>query len=107
MRAFQTGGCLSAVVTAILIAESLLTRVKGDGSDSEEKLDIKYVLIGAGIGLLLVALFIIGKVCIIRKHVHDNTEASSKRPSAPHLFAPGHLSQSENPEAAASGDIQC
>ncbi|KAK2885065.1 transmembrane protein 273-like [Channa argus] len=107
MRAFQTGGCLSAVIRIVLITESLLTRVKGDGTDSEEKLDIKYVLVGAGIGLLLVALFIIAKICIIRKHVHDNTEASTKRPSAPHLFASSHLSQSENPEAAVSNAIQC
>uniref|UniRef100_A0A8C4NJZ0 Uncharacterized protein n=1 Tax=Dicentrarchus labrax TaxID=13489 RepID=A0A8C4NJZ0_DICLA len=33
---------------------------------------IKYVLIGVGIGLFLVAGFIILKVCSIRKQVHDN-----------------------------------
>lgn len=34
--------------------------------------DIKYVLIGGGIGLLLVAVFIITKICIIRKQVSQN-----------------------------------
>ena len=35
--------------------------------------DFKYVLIGGGIGLFLVAGFIIVKVCIIRKQLRDNT----------------------------------
>uniref|UniRef100_A0A4W6EB54 Uncharacterized protein n=1 Tax=Lates calcarifer TaxID=8187 RepID=A0A4W6EB54_LATCA len=35
--------------------------------------DIKYALIGGGIGLFLAAGFIIIKVCIIRKHIRDNT----------------------------------
>lgn len=35
--------------------------------------EIRYVLIGSGIGLFLVAGFIIVIVCIIRKQVHDNS----------------------------------
>uniref|UniRef100_A0A3Q0SPG8 Uncharacterized protein n=1 Tax=Amphilophus citrinellus TaxID=61819 RepID=A0A3Q0SPG8_AMPCI len=34
--------------------------------------DIKYVLIGGGIGLFLVALFILTKFCIIRKQMSQN-----------------------------------
>ncbi|XP_026207594.1 transmembrane protein 273 isoform X2 [Anabas testudineus] len=82
MAACQSCGCLSAIVVAVLLTECLVTSVTGDGADSEEPLDIKYVLIGLGLGLLLAALFVVVKICIIRKHVHDNsTECGMKRTS--------------------------
>ncbi|XP_039990442.1 transmembrane protein 273-like [Xiphias gladius] len=85
MRAFQTCECLSAVLRAVLLTECLLMGVRGDGADSEEKLEIKYLLIGAGIGLFLAAVFIVVKVCIIRKHLRENITASLARvePSKP------------------------
>ncbi|XP_028990625.1 transmembrane protein 273-like [Betta splendens] len=103
MRAFH----MSAFIRTVLFTECLLTSVTGDGDDSEEKLEIKYVLIGVGLGLLLAALFIIVKICIIRQHVYDNyTEESMKRPSEPHLFTLSHLSQSENPVPTVSNDVR-
>nr|XP_020441653.1 putative uncharacterized protein C10orf128 homolog [Monopterus albus] len=99
MRAFQKFGYLSAVIRAALFTEFLLMSVRGDGADSEEKLDIKYALIGAGIGLFLAAVLLLVKFCIIRKHVWDNsTDGSMKRPSTPepHVLALSHLTQSED-----------
>ncbi|KAF1374193.1 hypothetical protein PFLUV_G00247000 [Perca fluviatilis] len=101
MIAFQVcGGCLSAVIRAVLITECLLTSVRGDGADSTEKLDIKYALIGGGIGLLLAAGFIIFKFCLIRKHVRDyNTDGSRKTPLEPQtqMLHLGHPIQPEHP----------
>ncbi|XP_041672413.1 transmembrane protein 273-like [Cheilinus undulatus] len=74
MGAFQMCGCLSAVFRAV-ITGCLLTAVRGDGEDSKEELDITYALIGAGIGLLLAAGFIIIKLCLMRRHVGDDTTA--------------------------------
>nr|XP_026171549.1 transmembrane protein 273 [Mastacembelus armatus] len=89
-------GYLSAVIRAVLITECLLS-VRGDGATSEEKPEIKYALIGAGIGIFIIAGFIILKICIIRKHVHDNSTVSTmRRQSEPQTFALSHLSQSEN-----------
>ncbi|CAB1438081.1 unnamed protein product [Pleuronectes platessa] len=81
MKAFQPCACLSAVIRAVLIPAFLLTSVRGDEADSEEGRDIEFILIGAGIGLFLSAGFIINKVCMIRKHVRDNSsDATMKRP---------------------------
>ncbi|KAI9529336.1 hypothetical protein NQZ68_011002 [Dissostichus eleginoides] len=55
--------CWSAVIRAVLVTEYLLLGVRGDGSDPAEELDIKYVLIGAGTGVFLVAGCIILMVC--------------------------------------------
>ncbi|XP_076616597.1 uncharacterized protein LOC143339313 [Chaetodon auriga] len=105
MRAFLMRGCPSALIRAILIIECLLRSVRGDGADSKEKLEIQYVLIGCGIGLLLVAGFIIVIVCIIRKQVQDNSTAG--RPSQPHLLVLSNLGQSEPPVVAVSDDMRC
>ncbi|XP_041819141.1 transmembrane protein 273-like [Chelmon rostratus] len=105
MRAFQMRGCLSALIRAILITECLLRSVRGDGADAEEEVEIRYVLIGSGIGLFLVAGFIIVIVCIIRKQVHDNSTGPIKRPSQPHLLVLSNLSQSEPPVAAVSNAV--
>ncbi|KAM9336792.1 transmembrane protein 273-like isoform 1-T1 [Symphorus nematophorus] len=110
MGAFQTIGCLSALIRAVFITECLLTNVRGDGADSEEKLDFKYVLIGSGIGLFLVAGFIMVKVCIIRKQIREeNTDVSMKRHSEPQLqlLALSRPRQSEHPVPAVSNDMQC
>ncbi|KAK5850485.1 hypothetical protein PBY51_001363 [Eleginops maclovinus] len=57
-------GCLSAVIRAVLITEYLLlTAVRGDGADPEVEVDIKYVFIGAGAGVFIVAGCIILLVC--------------------------------------------
>ncbi|XP_023131314.2 uncharacterized protein LOC111572059 isoform X2 [Amphiprion ocellaris] len=93
MRAFEMCRCLSAVIRAVLITDWLLMSVRGDGADSEEQLEIKYVLIGCGIGLFLVVGFILMKVCIIRKQRHQS--------------APSRLSQSERPVTRVSSDLQC
>ncbi|TDG98277.1 hypothetical protein EPR50_G00217160 [Perca flavescens] len=107
MIAFQMcGGCLSAVIRAVLITECLLTSVRGDGADSTEKLEIKYALIGGGIGLFLAAGFIIFKFCLIRKHVRDyNTDGSRKTPLETQMLHLGPPSQPEHPVAAVSDAI--
>ncbi|XP_036937093.1 transmembrane protein 273-like isoform X1 [Acanthopagrus latus] len=108
MRARQMCGCFPAVLRAVLITESLLTSVRGDGAGSGETIDIKYALIGGGIGLFIVAGFIILKVCMIRKQAQENgTDDRMRRPSEPHLFTMSHLSQSEQPIALVSRDMQC
>ncbi|KAM7371150.1 hypothetical protein PAMP_010641 [Pampus punctatissimus] len=96
-------------IRAVLITEYLLTSVKGDEDAFKEKPEIKYVLIGIGIGLFLAILFIITKFCTFRKQVHSNncTGVSMKTPSEPHLIPLSHLSQSEHPVAAVSNDMQC
>ncbi|KAM3591997.1 uncharacterized protein V6R79_011061 [Siganus canaliculatus] len=100
--------CWSDIMRTVLITECLLRCVRGDGTDSEEKLDMKYVLIGGGIGLFLVALFIVFKVCIIRKQVHEKRrDERSTRPSVPHLITLEHLSQSQPPVAVVSSDRRC
>ncbi|XP_035853089.1 transmembrane protein 273-like [Sander lucioperca] len=99
MIAFQMyGGGLSAVIRAVLITECLLTSVRGDGTDSTEKPEIKYALIGGGIGLFLAAGFIIFKFCIIRKHIRDyNKDGTMKRPLKTQMVHLGHSSQPEHP----------
>ncbi|KAK5880846.1 hypothetical protein CesoFtcFv8_021711 [Champsocephalus esox] len=56
-------GCWSSVIRAVLVTEYLLLAVRGDGTDPAEELDIKYVLIGAGTGVFLVAGCIILMAC--------------------------------------------
>ncbi|CAK6961763.1 transmembrane protein 273-like [Scomber scombrus] len=109
MRAIQTRGCLSSFIRAVLITEYLLMSVRGDGEDSTEKLEIKYVLIGTGVGLFLLILFIIFKFCTIRKELRNSncTDGSAKRASEPHMVTLSNLSQSEHPVAAVSNDTQC
>ncbi|XP_030256993.1 transmembrane protein 273-like [Sparus aurata] len=108
MRAHQMCGCLPAVLRALLITESLLTSVRGDGAGSGETIDIKYALIGGGLGLLIVAGFIILKVCMIRKQAQENgTDGVMRRPSERHIFAMSRLSQSEQPIALVSRDMRC
>ncbi|KAA8579411.1 hypothetical protein FQN60_000130 [Etheostoma spectabile] len=108
MVAFQMCGvCLSAVIRAVLITEYLLTSVRGDGADSSEKLEIKYVLIGGGIGLFLAAGFIIFKLYIIWKHVRDyNTDGSLKNPLETQMVNLGHPGQPEHPLATVSEDLK-
>ncbi|KAM7382063.1 hypothetical protein PAMA_012770 [Pampus argenteus] len=93
-------------VRAVLITEYLLTSVRGDGDASKEKPEIKYLLIGIGIGLFLAILLIISKFCTFRNQVHNNncTGVSMKTPSEPHLIPLSHLNQSV---AAVSNDVQC
>ncbi|KAL6094690.1 uncharacterized protein ACO6RY_16046 [Pungitius sinensis] len=106
MRALKTCGCLSAALRALLIAECLLTSVRGDGAASAEQTEMKYVFIGGGIGLFLAAGYIIVKVCICRRQIgYNSTDGSMKKPSEPQP-ALSLLSQSEHPEEADSNDIQ-
>ncbi|XP_067432620.1 transmembrane protein 273-like [Thunnus thynnus] len=109
MRPFQTCGCLSSLMRAVLIIEYLLMGVRGDGEESGTKLEIKYVLIGTGIGLFFAIIFYVVKFCNIRMHFYDNncTDGSTKRPSEPQLFTLSRLSQSEQPVTAVSSDTQC
>ncbi|KAK9530755.1 hypothetical protein VZT92_012239 [Zoarces viviparus] len=101
MRAFQTRGCASALTRAVLITGCLLGSARADGADSAGQLEIKYVLIGGGIGLFLAAGYIILKVCVLRKEFSKTTtDGSTKRPSEPQpdMLALSQISQSEHPE---------
>ncbi|KAM4525526.1 uncharacterized protein PAE49_001435 [Odontesthes bonariensis] len=97
MRVIQMHVRLSVVIRAILTIECLLLGARGDGSDSEETTEIKYILIGGGIGLFLAAMFIITNICIMRKQVCEiRTDYSTKRPSEPNLVVLNHLNQPEH-----------
>ncbi|XP_054913530.1 uncharacterized protein LOC129377540 isoform X2 [Poeciliopsis prolifica] len=57
--------------------------------------DFKYALIGGGIGLFLSLLFILSKICMIRKQAEINfPESSVRRPSEPQSVILNQLSQS-------------
>ncbi|XP_017569832.1 uncharacterized protein tmem273 [Pygocentrus nattereri] len=64
---------------------TLLRCVRGDGGSSgdEPASEVKYAVIGTGIGLFLAACFIAIKLCMIRRHMLDNepSEDSMRRPS--------------------------
>ncbi|XP_032429402.1 uncharacterized protein LOC116726684 isoform X2 [Xiphophorus hellerii] len=102
MRTDQFPGCMPAVIKAFLITDCLLVNVKGDGGESDDKLDFKYVLIGGGIGLFLSALFILSKICMIRKQAEINfpgeqihlADTSVRRPSEPQSIILNQRSQS-------------
>ncbi|XP_032429404.1 transmembrane protein 273 isoform X4 [Xiphophorus hellerii] len=95
MRTDQFPGCMPAVIKAFLITDCLLVNVKGDGGESDDKLDFKYVLIGGGIGLFLSALFILSKICMIRKQAEINfPDTSVRRPSEPQSIILNQRSQS-------------
>ncbi|XP_054913529.1 transmembrane protein 273-like isoform X1 [Poeciliopsis prolifica] len=95
MRTDQFPGCMPAVFKALLITDCLLVKVKGDGGESDDKLDFKYALIGGGIGLFLSLLFILSKICMIRKQAEINfPESSVRRPSEPQSVILNQLSQS-------------
>ncbi|XP_029933851.1 transmembrane protein 273-like [Myripristis murdjan] len=85
MRRFErfcAGGCLTSAIRAILITEYLLLSVRADGADSEEQTDLRFALIGAGIGLFFAAVFMVIKIYMIRKHMLDNRPGNTmKRPS--------------------------
>ncbi|XP_078019485.1 uncharacterized protein LOC144459406 isoform X1 [Epinephelus lanceolatus] len=119
MRAFQMSGCLSAVIRAVLISVCLLTSVRGDGADSTEQPDWKYVLIGGGIGLFLAAGFIIVMACLIRKYMYNgNTGGGGVKRTLevpitsvysqpqPQAMALSSIGPSEPPVAAVSSDMQ-
>ncbi|CAG5910030.1 unnamed protein product [Menidia menidia] len=106
MRASQMCGSLSAFIRAIFIIECLPTVVRGDGPDPEEPLDLTFVLIGVGIGLLFVAAFILSKFCLIRKQAFGKQDCGMKRPSEPNMVILKHLSQSQHSAEVVSSDMQ-
>ncbi|XP_056628035.1 transmembrane protein 273-like [Triplophysa dalaica] len=62
----------------------LFTHVKGQNSTSDEPAsEIKYAVIGVGIGFFFSICFLVIKIYIIRKHMHENDELalSSRRAS--------------------------
>ncbi|KAG9267358.1 transmembrane protein 273 isoform X2 [Astyanax mexicanus] len=67
----------------LFTVDTLLKQVRGDGNSSSDEPEVKYALIGAGIGLIFAACFIAVKVCMIKRHMLDNepSEDSFRRPS--------------------------
>ncbi|XP_067226148.1 uncharacterized protein [Chanodichthys erythropterus] len=61
----------------------LVTRVKGQDSSGDEP-EIKYAVIGAGIGLFFSICFLLMKMYIIRKQMLDNepSDVSERRASS-------------------------
>ncbi|KAF4106975.1 hypothetical protein G5714_012965 [Onychostoma macrolepis] len=72
--------CFIFTIDCLLVAQ-----VKAQDSSSDEP-EIKYAIIGAGIGLFLSICFLLIKLYIIRKQVHDSeqerSDASLRRASA-------------------------
>ncbi|XP_066522799.1 transmembrane protein 273-like isoform X2 [Hoplias malabaricus] len=73
----------SHAVILLFTVNTLLRCVRGDGDSSANEAEVKYAVIGAGIGLVLVICFIGIKICMIKKHMLDNdpSEDSLRRPS--------------------------
>ncbi|XP_007902766.1 transmembrane protein 273 [Callorhinchus milii] len=44
----------------------------GDATEKSDEIDVKYALLGAGIGLFLVISFVLIKVYMIKKHIFEN-----------------------------------
>ncbi|XP_033886567.1 transmembrane protein 273-like [Acipenser ruthenus] len=58
--------------TLILSLECLSTKVNGTGLDSEDDPEVKYAVLGAGIGAIFALCFVAIKLYMIKKHMLDN-----------------------------------
>ncbi|KAL4640201.1 hypothetical protein GN956_G12642 [Arapaima gigas] len=75
---------LFSTVTIVYLIDSLLIKVYGDDQKSQDEPDIKYVIIGVGIGLFFSLWFVAIKLCMLKRHMLDNELSdadSDKRPS--------------------------
>ncbi|XP_078793332.1 transmembrane protein 273-like [Oryzias latipes] len=84
---------------AVLLSECVLT---AEGADPGHGFDLKYILIGGGIGLFLAAVFIATKVCMVRRQVLEMCSGCSRKTSKNHLQVLSHVSNSEHPMEMAS-----
>ncbi|GCB70222.1 transmembrane protein 273-like isoform X2 [Scyliorhinus torazame] len=49
------------------------TRASANGAaKNEDEIELKYALLGGGIGIFLVISFVVVKICMIRKHIYEN-----------------------------------
>ncbi|XP_032868508.1 transmembrane protein 273 [Amblyraja radiata] len=66
--------------TIILSLDYFTTKVSATGTDGDE-VDLKYALMGAGIGIFLVVTFLVIKIYMIKKHIYENdlTDPLSKQ----------------------------
>nr|XP_015201736.1 PREDICTED: putative uncharacterized protein C10orf128 homolog [Lepisosteus oculatus] len=70
--------------TVVLLTDVLVVEVHANGSKSPDEPEIKYAVIGAGIGAFLALCFVVIKLYMIKKHMLDNDLSdydSGKRPS--------------------------
>ncbi|KAK6487463.1 transmembrane protein 273-like [Huso huso] len=58
--------------TLILSLDCLSTKVNGTGLDSEDEPEVKYAVLGAGIGAIFALCFLAVKLYMIKKHMLDN-----------------------------------
>ncbi|XP_018581956.1 transmembrane protein 273-like isoform X2 [Scleropages formosus] len=76
---------LFSVVAIVYLIDSLLTKVQGDDPNSkDEPVEVKYAIIGVGIGVFFSLCFVAIKFYMLKKHMLDNELSdadSDKRPS--------------------------
>ncbi|KAF6718749.1 hypothetical protein FQA47_024764 [Oryzias melastigma] len=100
MDALHTRGRPLAFLWAVLLTESAVT---AEGADPGQGFDLKYILIGGGIGLFLAAVFLATKICMIQRHILDMCSGCGLQKSSElHMGVLSHASQSEHPMEMAS-----
>ncbi|GCC28576.1 hypothetical protein chiPu_0007007 [Chiloscyllium punctatum] len=57
----------------MLIVDYFTTRSSANGAaKNEDDIEMKYALLGAGIGIFLVVSFVLIKIYMIKKHIYEN-----------------------------------
>ncbi|XP_067828469.1 uncharacterized protein [Heptranchias perlo] len=57
----------------MIIKDYFTTRASANGTaKNEEEMEVKYALLGAGIGIFLVLSFVLIKIYMIKKHINEN-----------------------------------
>ncbi|XP_036377547.1 transmembrane protein 273-like isoform X1 [Megalops cyprinoides] len=69
-------------IAVVLLIDTLLMKVHGNDPNSTNETEVKYAIIGAGIGLFFSVIFVVVKLYMLKKHMLDNdlsdTEQSRK-----------------------------
>ncbi|RVE59201.1 hypothetical protein OJAV_G00186200 [Oryzias javanicus] len=89
-----------ALLWAVLLTESAVT---AEGADPGQGFDLRYILIGGGIGLFFAAVFLASKIYMIRRQILDVCSGCGLHKSSElHMGVLSHASQSEHPMEMAS-----
>ncbi|XP_041032299.1 transmembrane protein 273-like isoform X1 [Carcharodon carcharias] len=64
---------LKVSLALILSLDYFTSRTSANGAaKNEDEIEIKYALLGAGIGIFLVISFVLVKIYMINKHIYEN-----------------------------------
>ncbi|KAG7492636.1 hypothetical protein MATL_G00016400 [Megalops atlanticus] len=75
----MTFGFFSAI-TVMLLIDTLVMKVHGNDPNSTNEKEVKYALIGAGIGLFFSVIFVVVKLYMLKKHMLDNDLSDIEQP---------------------------